>query len=674
MKNSNSDRAVLETITLDPVWIPLKDGTRLAATIHMPKNSETEPVPVILEYLPYRRRDGTVQRDAITHPWFAAQGYAAVRLDIRGTGDSDGLMRDEYLQQEQDDAVEAIEWLAKQKWCNGRVGMMGISWGGFNGLQIAARRPPALKAIITLCSTDDRFADDAHWMGGALINNTMGWGTSFFQYLSQPPDPAIVGEKWREMWLDRLENLQLPIAEWLEHQHYDAYWRHGSVKEDYGAIQAAVYAMGGWADGYSNAVPRMMRNLTCPKKGLIGPWAHKYPHIATPKPDMDFLGEALRWWDHWLKDKDTGIMREPEMQVWLQDSVRPSAVQPERPGRWVAFPQWPHDSVQLRAWHLGADGLSDGTQPDLTQVIDSPLETGITFGEWCAYSGSGELPGDQRTDDGRSVVFETEPLSEPVAIVGAPLFDLNVTLDDETALLAGRLQDVHPDGASLNVSYGLLNVSQRNGSADPKPFPAKGTETVRLLLNDIAHVFPAGHRIRIAVSTNFWPLAWPAPRRVAVTLHTGKSRLTLPVLAKGAKLPAPQSFGPAVAPDPHAVAVKTEGARVRTTTENPATREFVVTVDRAKSEYRVLATGTDLMHKTGEVFSLTAGQPNSARMEVLSDWSLSRGKDWNIRTKSHLTLASTEKTFELSASMEAYEDEALIKTRNFAFSIPRRLV
>jgi hypothetical protein len=389
-----------------------------------------------------------VQRDAITHPWFAAQGYAAVRLDIRGTGDSDGLMLDEYLQQEQDDAVEAIEWLAKQKWCNGRVGMMGISWGGFNGLQIAARRPPALKAIITLCSTDDRFADDAHWMGGAVINNTMGWGSSFFQYLSQPPDPAIVGEKWRAMWLDRLENLQLPIAEWLRHQHYDEYWRHGSVREDYGAIQAAVYAMGGWADGYSNAVPRMMKNLKCPKKGLIGPWAHKYPHIATPKPAMDFLGEALRWWDHWLKDKDTGIMKEPEMQVWLQDSVRPSAVQPERPGRWVAFPQWPHEAVQPRVWHLGADGLSDGTQPDLTRVIDSPLETGITFSEWCAYSGSGELPGDQRTDDGRSVVFETEPLSEPVAIVGAPLFDLNVTLDDETALLAGRLQDVHPDGAS----------------------------------------------------------------------------------------------------------------------------------------------------------------------------------------------------------------------------------
>jgi hypothetical protein len=196
---------------------------------------------------------------------------------------------------------------------------------------------------------------------------------------------------------------------------------------------------------------------------------------------------------------------------------------------------------------------------------------------------------------------------------------------------------------------------------------------MRLTLNDIAHVFPAGHRIRIAVSTNFWPLAWPAPRNVAVKLHTAKSRLTLPVLAKGVKLPAPRCFGPAVAGDPGAVEVKSAGARIRHSTENPETGEFLVTVDRAKSEYRVRATGTDVAHRSGEAFRITAGRPNSARIESWGDWSLARG-GWNIRTKSRLTLASTESTFELSASMEAYEDEMLIKTRHFAFSIPRRLV
>jgi putative CocE/NonD family hydrolase len=666
-------RTPVEIVELDPVWITMQDGTRLAATIRRPKDAERHPVPVILEYLPYRRRDGTIQRDAITHTWFAEQGYAAVRLDIRGTGDSDGLMRDEYLPQEQSDAVEAIAWLAQQPWCNGNVGMMGISWGGFNGLQIAAHRPPALKAIITLCSTDDRFADDAHWKGGALITNTMGWGGSFFQYLAQPPDPAIVGDKWREMWLTRLENLRLPIEDWLAHQHYDEYWRQGSIKENYAAIQAAVYAIGGWADGYSNAVPRLIEHLQCPKKGLIGPWAHKYPHIATPHPAADFLNEALRWWDHWLKGQDTGIMDEPQMQVWLQDSVRPSAVQPERPGRWVAFPSWPHASVKPTEWHLGDGNLAREAQPAARLIIDTPLNTGVTFGEWCPYSGDGELPDDQRADDGRSVVFETAPLAAPVRIVGAPLIDLDITVDDETALLAVRLQDVHPDGASLNVTYGLLNIAQRAGSAMPRAFPKGGRETVRVRLNDIAHVFPAGHRIRIALSSGFWPIAWPSPRHAAVSLHTEGSRLTLPVLASEQGLPHPQPFAPAIAEESGAVVVHASGGRTRTTEEDPATGETVIRVHRAKSDYRVKTSGTEVSHQSGEVFRVTRGRPNSARIEGWGEWSLSRG-DWRVRTSSKLVLASTEHAFELSASMEAYEDGALVITRHFAAGIPRRLV
>jgi putative CocE/NonD family hydrolase len=663
----------VEIVELDPIWIPMADGAQLAATIRLPKDAERNPVPVILEYLPYRRRDGTVARDAVTHNWFAAQGYAAVRLDIRGTGDSDGLMRDEYMPQEQTDAVEAIAWLARQPWCNGNVGMMGISWGGFNGLQVAARRPPALKAIITLCSTDDRFADDAHWMGGALVTNTMGWGATFFQYLAQPPDPAIVGDRWREMWLARLENLRLPIADWLAHQHYDAYWRQGSVREDYAAIEAAVYAIGGWADGYSNAVPRLIENLKCPKKGLIGPWGHAYPHIATPQPAMDFLNEALRWWDHWLKGRETGIMEEPVMQVWLQESIRPSAVQLERPGRWVAFPGWPDAAIETVEWKLGSAGLTRDKQAASRRIVNSPLETGLTFGEWCPYSGHGELPDDQRPDDGRSTVFETAPLEHPVAIIGAPLIDLDIALDDETALLAARLQDVHPDGESLNVTYGLLNAAQRDGADATKAFPSGGRETVRLQLNDVAHVFPVGHRIRIALSNAFWPLAWPSPRHAAVTLQTEGSRLLLPVLREDAPMLRPQTFGPAIADDPGALTIHASGGRIRETVEDPASGTVVVKVHRAKSAYRVNATGTEVSHQSGEVFSVTRGQPNSARIESWGDWSLRR-QDWNIRTKSRLVLSSTASTFELNASMEAYESDALITTRHFNFSIPRQLV
>ena len=205
--------------TIPTEWITLADGTRLAATIWLPEDADDNPVPAILEYLPYRRRDGTVLRDRQMHAYFAGHGYAAVRVDMRGSGDSDGLLADEYLPQEQADAVEVIAWLAAQPWCSGSVGMMGISWGGFNALQVASHRPPALKAIITACSTDDRYADDCHYMGGCLLNNTIAWASTMFAFGAQPPDPDVVGERWRDMWLERLENNPLMAASWIEHQH-----------------------------------------------------------------------------------------------------------------------------------------------------------------------------------------------------------------------------------------------------------------------------------------------------------------------------------------------------------------------------------------------------------------------------------------------------------------------
>ncbi len=249
---------------IEHTLIPLKDGTMLAARIWLPDDAERNPVPAILEYLPYRKRDGTYERDALTHPYLAGHGYAGVRVDIRGCGESGGLLFDEYAKQEQDDGVEVIAWLAAQPWCSGVVGMMGISWGGFNGLQIAARRPPALKAIVTLCSTDDRYADDAHYMGGTLLTAGIEWASFLFGSMCLPPDPILVGDSWRAMWLERLENVPLFLEPWLQHQRRDAYWKHGSVCEDYAAIQCPVYAVGGWTDAYRNAGTRL--SAFCPSR------------------------------------------------------------------------------------------------------------------------------------------------------------------------------------------------------------------------------------------------------------------------------------------------------------------------------------------------------------------------------------------------------------------------
>jgi len=387
---------------LEHVWIPLADGTRLAARIWLPTGAENHPVPAILEYIPYRKRDKTRERDERTHPYLAAHGYACVRVDLRGSGESDGVLHDEYLQQELDDGVEVIRWIASQPWCSGNVGMMGISWGGFNALQVAALRPPELKAIITLCSTDDRYADDVHYMGGCLLGDNLSWASTMFAYNSCPPDPALVGERWRDLWFERLEHMQHWLDIWLRHPHRDDYWKHGSVCEDFSAVACPVFAISGWADGYSNAVFRLLANLRVLRKGLIGPWSHMYPHMGIPGPAIGFLQEALRWWDTWLKGLETGIMDEPMLRVWMQDSVPPTTRYDTRPGRWIAEPEWPSPHIQEQTfgfapWRIVTD---DRTVEETPLTIQSPLSVGRFAGKWCSYSATPDLPHDQREEDG----------------------------------------------------------------------------------------------------------------------------------------------------------------------------------------------------------------------------------------------------------------------------------
>src|SRR5438552_8083067 len=353
--------------------IALSDGVRLSAMIWLPKDAEEKPVPAILEYLPYRKRDATTERDALNHPYFAGHGYAAIRVDMRGAGDSEGVLKGEYLKQEQDDALEVLRWIAAQSWSTGSVGMIGISWGGFNGLQIAARRPPELKAVISLCSTDDRYADDIHFMGGCLLVDKFAWGSTMFSINATPPDPELVGDKWRDLWMRRLNESGFWLEEWHRRQRRDDLYKHGSICEDYGAIQCPVYLVGGWMDGYTNPIFRMIEHLQCPKKALIGPWAHKYPNFAEPGPRIGFLQESLRWWDKWLKGAETGIMDEPALRAWIQEPVPPSTHYQERPGRWVCEETWPIKRAKPMRLFLGDHVLAEAADKnELSLSISSP--------------------------------------------------------------------------------------------------------------------------------------------------------------------------------------------------------------------------------------------------------------------------------------------------------------
>jgi uncharacterized protein len=632
---------------IEHTTIHLKDGTELAARIWMPEDAEQDPVPAILEYLPYRKRDGTYERDALTQPWLAGHGYAGVRVDIRGSGESDGLLSDEYARQEQEDALEIIAWLAAQPWCSGAVGMMGISWGGFNGLQVAALRPPALKAIVTICSTDDRYADDVHYMGGAKLNAGFGWASFFFGAMCHPPDPALVGERWRAMWLERLANLPLFLEIWTEHQRRDAYWRHGSVCEDYAAIQCPVYAVGGWTDGYTNAIPRLLERLAVPRKGLIGPWAHAYPHFALPGPQIGFLQDMLRWWDHWLKDAETGVMDEPMLRAWMTDSVKPATYHETLPGRWVAEPSWPPPASKPLRLFLTDDGLRPERAPLAARAVCSPQTVGKDAGSWCPFGRGADQAGDQRADDARSLVFETAPLEEAIEILGAAIVTLEIASDRPIANLAVRLCDVHPSSESLRVSFGVQNLTHRDGHETPRPLVPGERYQVRIQLNDAGVVFPAGHRIRLALSTTYWPMIWPAPEAATLTIFGGTLDLPVrPPQAADAALPA--------LPGPETA-----------TPERPTViRPGLVRIDRL---------GLELGTEGKFAFDIKDEDPLSATAEMQRTETIRRD-DWQVRIETRMRLSCTRDAFLLQASLSAWEGADEVCHREWDRSIPRDLV
>ncbi len=632
---------------IEHTLIPLKDGTKLAARIWLPEDAEQNPVPAILEYLPYRKRDGTYERDALTYPWLAGHGYAGVRVDIRGSGESDGVLSDEYALPEQDDALEIIAWLAAQPWCSGAVGMMGISWGGFNGLQVAARRPPALKAIVTICSTDDRYADDVHYMGGAKLNAGFGWAAFFFGAMCHPPDPALVGDRWRAMWLERLANVPLFLEIWTEHQRRDAYWRHGSVCEDFSAIQCPVYAVGGWTDGYTNAIPRLLERLAVPRKGLIGPWAHAYPHFALPGPQIGFLQDMLRWWDHWLKGVDNGVMDEPMLRAWMTDSVKPAPYHETLPGRWVAEPSWPPPESKSHRLFLTDDGLRPERASLAARAVCSPQTVGKDAGSWCPFGRAADQAGDQRADDARSLVFETPPLDAAIEILGAAIVTLDVASDKPIANLAVRLCDVHPSAESLRVSFGVQNLTHRDGHEAPEPLVTGQRYQVRIQLNDAGAVFPAGHRIRLALSTSYWPMIWPAPEAATLTIFGGT--LDLPVRP-------PQTADALLPPLPEPETATPE----RPTTVRPG----LVRIDRL---------GLELGTEGKFAFDITDDDPLSATAEMRRTETIQRDA-WQVRIETSMRLSCTRDAFLLRASLRAWEGADQVCHREWDRSIPRDLV
>jgi len=661
---------------IENIFIPMSDGVRLAARVWLPEGAEVSSLPAILEYIPYRKRDMTRGRDSNNHTYLAGHGYACVRVDMRGSGDSDGVLTDEYTQQEQQDAVEVIDWIAGQSWCDGNVGMMGISWGGFNSLQVAAHNPPALKAIITACSSDDLYSDNMHYMGGCLLGDNLSEATVMLAFNSLPPDPVIVGNRWRDMWHQRLEESGLWLESWLSHQKRSEYWQASSVCENYSAIKCPVMTVGGWADGFTNAVFRLLRRLDVPRLGLIGPWGHKYPHNGIPGPAIGFLQESLRWWDHWLKNLDTGVMDEPMLRAWVQDSEPPHTSYQTRSGRWVAEEAWPSDNITethlplLYPGRLGEPGADAG--PDKWLSVQSPLSLGMAAGKWCSYAATPDLPGDQREEDGGALVFESLPLDEPLEILGVAWVDLELCSDKRTGMVAVRLSDVAPDGKATRVTYGLLNLTHRNSDKNPEYLEPGKPYTVRVYLNGIGQRFPRGNRLRVSVSSSYWPLAWTPPEAAMISVNPGNSYLTLPVRQPPSRGSEPRFEEPEQGPDLEVSVLEPSEHNWRLV-KDLAVDTSTLEVINDQGRFRIEDTGTEVARSTREWYSFSEDEVHSARGETYTYRQLVR-QDWNVSVITRTVLTSDAHNFQVHAQLDGYEGDTRVYSQNWAYDIPRDYV
>lgn len=673
-----------EIVEQPHVAVTMPDGCRLSARLWMPHDAGSNPVPAILEHLPYRKRDGTVHRDELTHPWMAGHGYACIRVDMRGSGESEGLLTDEYTAQELQDACDVIGWARAQSWCDGNVGMMGISWGGFNSLQVAALQPEGLRAIITLCSTVDRFADDIHYKGGCLLNENLAWAANMLSYSSPPPDPLLVGEKWKSMWLERLQNQPFLASVWLRHQQRNAYWQHGSVCEDYGSIKAAVLSIGGWHDGYRNTIYHLVENLTAPVKGIVGPWIHKYPHYAEPQPAIGFLQEALRWWDHWLKGKDTGVQDDAGYRVWLMDSVKPQRWLDERPGRWIAETQLPSPDITMASWHCGrpaqppaadihsAGTLGNSSSENLAIIIATSQDCGENTGEYFPFTFGPELPDDQTADDSRSVCFDGEALLEQIDIVGAPSVQVTLSSDQPKGFLVARLCDLRADGSSALITMGMLNLAHRESAETPALLEPGVSYQVTVTLDQIAYRIPKGHRLRVALSNSYWPFLWPSPVTASVTLSS--ACVSVPTRSIMVEVLEEQvTFESPVAASGWQAESLRESSSTRNTITDSATGIVMTRIENDFGENRDSEHGLLSGSRMTENWSVHPLDPLSARAHI--NWQQTGGRDdWHWQTDVEVSMHSDEHSFYLTAQLMVYNDGEVFFEQQFNDTIAREFV
>ncbi|MEM9497874.1 MAG: CocE/NonD family hydrolase [Pseudomonadota bacterium] len=654
--------------TIEHVWIPMPDGVRLAARLWMPANLPAGGVPAIFEYIPYRKADMVRARDARNHPFLAENGYVSLRVDMRGSGDSDGVMTDMYTPAELEDARHVIDWIAAQSWCNGNVGMFGTSWGGTASLQASVDPPEALKSIIAVCATHDRYEDDIHHNGGCLITDTFEWGATLPAILALPPTPES-GADWYERWCARLDALSFPVETWVQEEARGTYWRHGSVKHQAQRIGCPVLSVGGWSDRYSNSVIPLVDSHPDKVWGIVGPWGHHYPDHGHPGPAIGFQHVALDWWDHWLKPETDVTAPWPRLRVWMREFDPPQDALDHRNGSWVQTGPAAQHTVPVTFW-LGDDQRLRHEKPTAVPVWTLPHDLchGLASGDTGYFGRYGGLPLDQAEDDNRALCFESALLDEDLLLYGSVELEVAVAAEVARSQICVRLNDVSPEGVSSRVCVSVLNLALDDALDAPYAPQVGESKVVRVLLHTAAYRFRAGHRIRLALASSYWPTVWTPSSADAPRLVGGS--VVFPVLPDAPEtlcrpfptpvdLPVTKSFETLKAP---------RLSRSRDVRDNG---ELRIAWHQPSTSVHFEDTGTTFSYETQAEHSIRSDDANSAQSAFTHRMTLDR-PDGSASVVSSVKATSTAQSYHVNGQIEVSWSGVEIYEKQWSCTVERR--
>jgi len=644
--------------------IPMPDGVRLAATLYMPATLKRgERLPALLEYLPYRKDDDMATGDYGHHVYFARHGFVGVRVDIRGFGNSEGTPTDrEYSAQEQADGEQIIAWLSRQPWSNGNVGMLGISWGAFNSIQMAMRQPKALKAIFAVEGTERLFTEDVHYMDGILHMDEFEVAQDLLQGISGAPDFPL-----DEDTLARRMDSPPWSLDYFRHQRDGAYWRAPVL--DLGSIRIPCYVVAGLQDGYRNSVVRMLEQVHAPVHALIGPWNHDFPNTSIYGPRIEWRDQAVRWFDHWLKGIDNGVERDPRVVFFQQHSHPPGAAPQDVPGEWRAD-DWPPSDAHASTWFLGgAHVLSTAPASAATDTMRYVPSAGAQAGFWW-----GELLGDQRSADAYSLVYESAPLAEPIAMMGQPRARLVVSATAPLANWFVRLEDVSPEGDVTAITGAGQSGAQRDSLEHPEPLQPGREYVLQFDLYLGSWTWEAGHRIRVSVSNAQWPMLWPTPYPMTTTLRLGGedgSSVTLPVIPLRGVAPPP--FAP-----PEPIEQPDGYGNPGGDYAWPGTWSIARDENSGRSTVKWRGTTASTFpwgrseHSEQIIYHVDDAHPESADAEGEAE-TIETLKDRVLTWRGHLRLGGDAKALHYRYRRELLRDGTVIRTRTWEEDIPRDL-